>query len=155
MAVGRDIQDLETKISENTGTNNKNLRSSGEFGKLTKEITELADFTNVPIKPSELLLKFTEIKPDEMLIQSISYDTHTIKLDNRSSAPGKRISIRSTVKGTSAAVTKIDTEFIETLQNLELIQESVHKVEQEALVRDDALGLFNFSVRIELVPSPN
>ena len=151
MAVGRDIQDFETKISENSGANNNNLRLSGQFNNLSKEISELADFTDVPIKPSELILKFTEIKPENMLFESISYDTYTIKLDDRKNAPGKRISIRSTVVGTPAAVTQLVTEFVETLQNLEMIQESMHKVELQSLVRDEELGLFNCSIRIELM----
>ncbi len=155
MAVGRDINDFETKISENTGINNNNLKLSGEFGALSKELTELADFTNVPVKPSELLLGFTDIKPDEMLLQSISYATQTVKLEGRKTAPGKLISIRCAVNGSPAAVTQLVTEFVETLQNLELIHDSVHKVELQSLVRDEAQGLFNCSIRIELVPPQN
>jgi len=155
MAVGRENKDFETKISENTGINNNNLKLSGQFGNLSKEIAELSEFTNVPIKPSDLLLKFTEIKPEEMLFHSISYNTHTIRLDSRKSAPGKQISIRSTVIGTPASVTQLVTEFVETLQNLEIIQESVQKVELQSLVRDEKLGLFNCSIRIELVLSQN
>ncbi len=152
LSVGRNIKDFETKISENTAANNNNLKLSGEFGTLSKEITEVEAFMDVPIKPSDFLLNFTEIKPVGMLLKTISYDSQNIILGNRKTAPGKTIGIRGSISGSPAEVTQLVTEFVETLKNLEMIKESLHKVELQSLIRDEALGLFNYFIRIELVP---
>ncbi len=155
LSVGRSIKEFETKISENTGKNNNNLRLSGEFGTLSKKISELTDFVKAPVTPSIFLLTFAQVKPEEMLMQSISYDSQTIDLGNRKTAPGKLVTLQSTVNGTPAAVTQLVTEYVETIKNLDIIKESVHKVELQSLERDENLGLFNCSIRVELIPPIN
>ena len=155
LAIGRNIKEFETKISENDTDNNNNLKLSGEFGILSKEITEVEAFMNVPIKPSAFLLNFTEIKPEEMLLHSINYDSQNINLGSRKTAPGKSLNIRGSISGSPAEVTQLVTEFVETLKKLEMIEESLHKVELQSLVRDESLGLFNYYIRIELVPPQN
>ena len=151
LSVGRNIKDFETKISENDTINNNNLKLSGEFGTLSKEVTEVEAFMDVPIKPSAFLLNFTKIKPKEMLLQTISYDSQNIQLGNRKTAPGKTTGIRGSISGSPAEVTRLVTEFVETLKKLEMIKESLHKVELQSLIRDENLGLFNYFIRIELV----
>ena len=155
LAVGRNIKEFETKISENDNANNNNLKLSGEFGTLSKEITEVEAFMNVPIKPSAFLLNFTEIKPEEMLLQSISYDSQNINLGSRKTAPGKTISIRGSISGSPDEATQLVTDYLETLKNLEIIEESLYKVELPSWERDENLGLFNYYIRIELVPPQN
>ncbi len=154
-AVGRDIKEIETKISENTGANNNNLKLSGQFANSSKEVTELAAFTKVLAKPSGFLLALAEIKPEEMLMQSVSYNSQIINLGNRKTAPGKLVSLQCTVNGSPAAVTQLVTEYVETIKNLEIINEYVYKVELQSLERDENLGLFNCSIRVELVPAEN
>jgi len=149
IALGSQISELNTKItSKNTG-NNKNLSFSSKFDNLSKQIVELEEFVDSPINITEFLTFLGEALPHEMLLTSISYY-------DREFTEGKKtfvlfiINIRGAAHGSAKTATQTVYDFINKLENLEMFEDILYNTELDSMVRDDALGLFNFSTVIQL-----
>ncbi len=149
IALGSQISELDNKITAKNTENNKNLSFSSKFDNFSKKIVELEQFVDSPIDTAEFLTFLGEAIPHEMLLTSISYF-------DREFTEGKKtfvlfiINIRGAAHGSAETATQTVYDFINKLENLEMFEAILYNTELDSMVRDDALGLFNFSTVIQL-----
>ena len=151
ISLGSQIYELDSKISSKKNGNSKNLGSSSKFNKVAKKIFEVKEFMDSPIDTTEFLTFLGEALSHEMLLTSISYYDREFK-------EGKKIfilsiiNIRGTAHGSAKTATQTVYDFINKLENLKMFENTLYDTELDSMVRDDTLGLFNFSTVIQLKP---
>lgn len=150
-ALNRQINELSSEISAREASNTKNIALSKEFDTLSKGISELNAFLEAPVVPGEFIVTFSDLMPREILLESLSYSSNNIPVGKKS-VPGKTINIRGSVSGSPGEATQIVNDFIDTLEELPMFEGILNKIELLSLNRDDARGLFDCAIRIELIP---
>ncbi len=151
-SLSREITDLNSKISAKAALNENNLKLSAEFDTLSNQYTELNNFLSVPVAPSRLMMAISETLPREILLQTINYTDQPVVVESKN-VMSKAINFRGSVSGSlEHPATQIVTDYIKTIEKLEILKDRLNKIELVSLVRNPQLGLFNCVIRIELKP---
>ena len=112
---------------------------------------EVNRFKGAPVKPAEFLVDLAGVSPREILLQSIRYANYQSR-EGRKTVTAKAINLTGSVSGNPESATQIVTDFMHSIEELELFEGILRRIDLISMVRDPNLGLFNCAIRIELNP---
>ena len=150
-SLNGEIEQYDQKISSKQAADSRHLKLSAEFARLEKELEEVNRFKGAPVKPAEFLVDLARVNPREILLQSIRYANYQSR-EGRKTVTAKAINLTGSVSGNPESATQIVTDFMHSIEELELFEGILRRIDLISMVRDPNLGLFNCAIRIELNP---
>ena len=144
-----EIDQYEQKIGFKQAADARHLGLSADFARLEKELEEINRFKGTPVKPAEFLMDLSGVIPREILLQSIKYGNRQSH-EGRKTVITKAINLTGSVSGNPEEATQLVTDFIHSIEELDLIEGILKRINLISMVRDPNLGLFSCSIRIEL-----
>lgn len=151
------VNATRANIAASASSDRRNVRASGEFQKLEREVSEVSKFLNVPVAPDELILVLASVQPPEMILDSLSFSPSVTRQGRRETIR-YQIVLNGTVAdapGTGARpATDIITEYRNAFGQLDLLAPYFENSELSGFSRNELLGLFNFTIRVTLSMEP-
>jgi len=143
------IADMEQQIRVADADDIENLKLSESFRQSTQYIIELEKFFDAPLLAYDLVYQLAEIKPEDLIFNSISFNETITKKD------GKDVLAYSINLAGDAKDLTVVGEFKKILEQAELLRIPGFEVEiSETLQgRDDRTQIFPYRLAITLTPS--
>ena len=148
--LSRSIDDVVVNIESNEKANEENLRMSAEFSAIQKPMEEVARFKNVPITPDGLLTEVARMQPDAVILESVKFSG-----DNAGKGKDKKATYTLVLSGTikhtlEHPAPQAISEYRTALERLPGLAPYFMESELSGFTRNDALGVFNFTIRLKL-----
>lgn len=155
-SIGTEIDSLEEQIAAKERANRNWQMLNGAFNRESVQFKELEGFLGPWIHADELLVEIAERLPQEAVLSTCVYEGFVESKGVRGS--NKTPYLRLTLDGTLAPGEVRDpfeaiSQFQEDIESFARIGEQLRIMELRAFDRDDELGLFTFSLVIELQKS--
>lgn len=133
-------------VEQSRAANSAALRDSREFANNVKPLQEIERFYDAPLVIYEFLTQLAEIRPEDVIYDNINF-TETTRMERRTPVTSYRLQING--KSRSLGILG---EFKGAMENMEFVRANDGRVNETILPRDDATGVFPFTVMVELTP---
>jgi len=144
--IAEQLQKTETE-------NNRNLALNGRFTKVSGVVKEVNDFMTVPYLPSELLKGFTEIRPEEMIMDSLNSNATMMTVAGRRQELRYQVVMMGTIQDSVAnPASSIITDYQRTARQIEVLQPKLEEINLVRFARNDELGVFTFTLEFIINP---
>lgn len=152
--LGGEIGDVVVNIESNRAANQENLRMSREFAAIQKSMDEVVRFHNVPVTPDRLLTEVAAMQPDSVILESTNFSGgNEGKGDNMKVL--YTLVLSGTVKHTlDHPAPQAISLYRSSLEELPSLKAYFLESELTGFTRNDALGVFNFTIRLKLNEAP-
>lgn len=156
VSLNESIRNLSEEISQNEVANTDKIRLSGEFRRLQNGMQEFVRFQNVPVLPDGLLVELAMVQPDPIILDSVSFNGVVSKPRGGADAEtGYTLMLSGTVDDSKPGMgSRVITEYRSSLRNVHALKRYFKNSELTGFSRNEALALFNFTIRIELTEEP-
>lgn len=147
-SLGQTVSDLEEQIGADEVADKNNLKLSEAFRKSAQYVLEVRKFNDAPFFTYELLLGLSEIRPDDLIFDSVSLGEST------SNIGGKNVLVYTiNILGDAKSLTVLD-EFKKTLSETELLKIDGYElsIDETLQGRDAKTGIFPYRLAVSLTP---
>lgn len=151
LSVNESIENLSADIRINEAANNEKIRLSGEFRRLQNGMKEFVRFQNIPLLPDHLLVALAEMQPEPIILDSVSFNGAIVSAKGKKPETVYTLTLSGTVDDTKPGMgSQVITEYRSALRSIPAIQDCFKNSELTGFSRNEALALFNFTIRIDL-----
>jgi hypothetical protein len=148
------IDDVAANIESNRAANQENLRMSREFAAIQKPIEEVVRFHNVPITPDHLLTELIAMQPDAVILESVNFSGGT-EGKGKNKSTFYTLILSGTINHTlDDPAPQAISDYRTSLEELPVLVPYFMESELSGFTRNDALGVFNFTIRLKLNETP-
>jgi len=156
MTVSSAIADEEEKIAAEAPSNREYLKLSAQFEKLSPKAEDLENFYAGYLSPLEVTLALSESRPETIALQSIDFRASRENTGSAKRPKYVRIpvyTIKGMLRGDSAeALDELDN-YAVLVRDLEVFKDNLESVEVSRPTRNQLLGLFEFTIVVNLKPA--
>ncbi len=147
-SLGNTISDMEQQIRVAEADDIENLKRSESFRSSAQYIAEVEKFFDSPILAHEFLYGLSQIKPEDLIFNSVSLGESMIKQGSK-----QVLAYNISISGDAKNLTAVE-DFKKILAEADLLNISGYKVEIDETLqgRDDKTGIFPYRVAISLKP---
>lgn len=146
VSLNNSIEILDGVVQDSRAANAGHLRDSREFVNQIKHLQEIEKFYEAPVIIYELLILLANIRPDDVIYDNLNY-TETVRMERRTAVTTYRLQINGKSRSLS-----ILGQFKAAMEDLEMVKANNGTVNETILPRDDATGVFPFTIVVDLSP---
>jgi hypothetical protein len=152
--ISETIDNLSEEILHNEATNESNVKLSGEFRGLQNGLREFNRFQNVPVLPDELLAELAAMQPDPVILDNVSF-IGSLAGEGKKKDVIYTLTLSGTVDDSTPGLgSQVITQYRSALSKLSVLEDYFQTSELTGFSRNEALALFNFTIRIVLSDEP-
>lgn len=147
-SLGNTISKMEQQIRVSDSDDIENLKLSEAFRSSAQYIVEVEKFFNAPLLAHEFLYNLSEIKPEDLIFNSISLNESSAKIGGKD-----LVSYGINISGEAKNLTVIE-DFKKILEEADLFKVAGFDLEIDETLqgRDEKTGIFPYRLAITLAP---
>lgn len=141
-----EIAELTQKIDTKNRDDRESFKLSQEFDQRAEPVRDLVKFYEAPLVPYELIEVLGDTCPDSLMYESLVYSPP------RDEDSGYTITMKGVVRHKEDDGFQILADYVEMLEGLEMLKDTVDTIEARPLGVDDVTDLISFSITINVLP---
>lgn len=147
-ALGNTIADMEQQIRVADADDVENLKLSEAFRSSAQHVVEVEKFFSSPLQAHAFLYSLAEIKPEDLIFNSVSLGETVIKQGGKAA-----VAYNINITGDAKSLTVLD-DFKKVLEDAELLKIDGFglQIDETLQGRDEKTGIFPYRLAILLTP---
>ncbi|WP_309385534.1 hypothetical protein [Cerasicoccus frondis] len=153
MSVQSQIEDLQAQIQAKSKDNRNNLKLSSEFNKSTPQAEDLLSFYRGYQYPLDVIMALSESRPKTIALQSLVVGSYTRNVGTTRRPQlvvSPRYTLRVVLKGNDEESLEQVNAYKKILSELPIFKDRVDSIDEDRPTRNEELGLFEFTIVINL-----